>query len=145
MFCLVADVEIRRATGNRKGLQDALRAIVAAGVTINTDSALHPILHIGDQATGTTALSDLYQRWKDTPVNVNLDQLWGDWAFDTGRTELTSMMMRLLPRSGEPSRQGHRSRNNPDELPIGEIVSPAPGSLIGAGDRFVWVREQRCR
>jgi hypothetical protein len=24
MFCLVADIEIRRATGNRKGLQDAL-------------------------------------------------------------------------------------------------------------------------
>jgi hypothetical protein len=72
MFCLVADVEIRRATGNRKGLQDALRAIVAAGATINTDSALPPILHIGDQATGTTVLSDLYQRWKDTPVNVNL-------------------------------------------------------------------------
>ena len=78
MFCLVAGVEIRRATGNRKGLQDALRAIVAAGATINTDSALPPILHIGDQATGTTVLSDLYQRWKDTPVNVNLDQLWGD-------------------------------------------------------------------
>jgi hypothetical protein len=77
MFCLVAGVEIRRATGNRKGLQDALRAIVAAGATINTDSALPPILHIGDQATGTTVLSDLYQRWKDTPVNVNLDQLWG--------------------------------------------------------------------
>ena len=51
-------VEIRRATGNRKGLQDALRAIVAAGATINTDSALPPILHIGDQATGTTVLSD---------------------------------------------------------------------------------------
>jgi len=29
--CLVADVEIRKQTGNRKGLQDALRAIVAAG------------------------------------------------------------------------------------------------------------------
>ena len=78
MFCLVADVEIRRATGNRKGLQDALRAIVAAGATINTESALPPILHIGDQATGTTVLSDLYQRWKDTPVNVNLDQLWSE-------------------------------------------------------------------
>ncbi len=29
MFCLVADVEIRRQTGNKKGLRDALRAIVA--------------------------------------------------------------------------------------------------------------------
>jgi hypothetical protein len=31
MFCLVADIEIRRATANREGLQDALRAIVAEG------------------------------------------------------------------------------------------------------------------
>ncbi len=63
-------------TANRKGLQDALRAIVAVGETINTDSEFSPILHVGDQATGTTVLSDLYQRWKDVPVNVNLDQLW---------------------------------------------------------------------
>ena len=31
LFCLVADVEIRRETNNRKGLRDALRAVVAAG------------------------------------------------------------------------------------------------------------------
>lgn len=49
MFCLVADVKIRRATANRKGLQDALRAIVAAGTTIDTESELLPILHIGDR------------------------------------------------------------------------------------------------
>jgi len=83
MFCLVAGVEIRRATGNRKGLQDALRAIVAAGATINTDSALPPILHIGDQATGTTVLSDLYQRWKDTPVNVKFRSTLGAFGCST--------------------------------------------------------------
>ena len=76
MFCLVADVEIRRATANRKGLQDALRAIVAAGATIDTESDLPRILRIGNNATGTTVLSDLYNRWKDTPVTVDLDQLW---------------------------------------------------------------------
>ena len=31
MFCLLADVRIRRATNNRYGLRDALRAIVVAG------------------------------------------------------------------------------------------------------------------
>ena len=40
MFCLVADVEIRRETGNRKGLRDALRAIVADGGTIDHDWSL---------------------------------------------------------------------------------------------------------
>ena len=77
MFCLVADMETRRATGNRKGLQGAPRAIVYGRGYDHTDSALPPILHTGAQAIGTTMLSDLYQRWKDTPVNVNLDQLWG--------------------------------------------------------------------
>lgn len=76
MFCLAADVEIRRATADRKGLQDALRAIVAAGATIDTESDLPRILRLGDHATGTTVLSKLYDRWKDAPVTVDLDQLW---------------------------------------------------------------------
>jgi hypothetical protein len=84
IFCLVADVEIHQATANRKGLQDALRAIVIAGATIDTESALPPILRIGDQATGTTVLTDLYQGWKDTPVSVNLDQLWGELGVRSG-------------------------------------------------------------
>lgn len=37
MFCLVANIKIRQATQNRKGLQDALRAIVAARATIDTE------------------------------------------------------------------------------------------------------------
>ncbi len=40
MFCLVADVQIRQQTHNRLGLQDALRAIVAAGGTIDHDWTL---------------------------------------------------------------------------------------------------------
>ena len=31
LFCLLADIDIRKRTSNRFGLQDALRAIVAAG------------------------------------------------------------------------------------------------------------------
>jgi hypothetical protein len=84
MFCLVADVEIRRATTNRKGLQDALRAIAAAGHTINTESELSSVLQLGDRSTGTTILSDLYRSWKDTPVHVNLNQLWDQLGIQRG-------------------------------------------------------------
>jgi hypothetical protein len=35
LFCLVADIEIRKQTGNTQGLQDALRGIVEAGGTID--------------------------------------------------------------------------------------------------------------
>jgi hypothetical protein len=76
MFCLVADIEIRRATANREGLQDALRAIVAEGATIDTEWPLQRVLRVGDKATGTNVLTNLYNSWKETPVSVNLDQLW---------------------------------------------------------------------
>ena len=76
MFYLVADVKIRQATQNRKGLQDALRAIRGAGATIDTEWPLKRVLGVGDEATGTKVLSDLYNTWKDSPVSVDLNQLW---------------------------------------------------------------------
>ena len=76
LFCFVADVEIRRQTQNKKGLQDALRGILNAGGDITHDWDLTAALKAGDRATGTTALSDLYSKWKDTPVQVDLSSLW---------------------------------------------------------------------
>ena len=78
MFCLVADVEIRRQTGNKKGLQDALRAIVAHGGTIDYEWPLDKALAIGDQATGTHVLTEQYAKWKDAPVTVDLNKLWAE-------------------------------------------------------------------
>ena len=78
LFCLVADVSIRRETGNRKGLQDALRAIVAAGGTIDNDWELPKALAIGDRATGTQVLTKLYATWKDSPSPVDLQKMWDD-------------------------------------------------------------------
>jgi hypothetical protein len=75
LFALCADVEIRRRTQNRLGLQDALRAILAAG-NIETTSHLPPLLAIGDQATGVPVLTELYERMKDQPAPVDLDALW---------------------------------------------------------------------
>jgi hypothetical protein len=34
------------------------------------------VLSVGDKATGTNVLTNLYNSWKETPVSVNLDQLW---------------------------------------------------------------------
>jgi hypothetical protein len=76
LFCLVADVSIRRETKNKKGLQDALRAIVEAGGTIDHEWDLPKALAVGDKATGTHVLMHLYDDWKDKPVTVDLDQIW---------------------------------------------------------------------
>jgi hypothetical protein len=76
LFWLLADVEIRQRTRNQKGLQDAMRAIVAAGGTIVHEWPIEKVLKVGDRATGSTVLADLYNRMKGTPVETDLDDLW---------------------------------------------------------------------
>ncbi len=76
LFWLVADVAIRERTGNRKGLEHALRAIAAAGGTIETPWAIDRVIAVGDAATGVPVLRETYDRMKDTPAAVDLDALW---------------------------------------------------------------------
>jgi hypothetical protein len=76
LFCLAADVRIRQASGNRKGLRHALRAIQKAGGTIDQTWSLDRALALGDQTTHTTVLTKLYSEMKDKPTPVDLDTLW---------------------------------------------------------------------
>jgi hypothetical protein len=76
MFCLMADVDIRRATDNRLGLEDALRAILRASGGLATDWPIERVLRTGDAAVGTTTLEDLYARLRDRPVTPDLVGLW---------------------------------------------------------------------
>jgi hypothetical protein len=78
LFCLQADVAIRRETHNKKGLQDALRAIMERGGTINHNWEVTRALALGDDGTGTHVLMRQYAEWKDKPVTVDLDKLWGE-------------------------------------------------------------------
>jgi hypothetical protein len=76
LFCLVAAVGLLERTGGRQGLDDALRAIVAAGGNISARWPLVQALRTGDAATGESVLSDTYASMKDAPVQVDLDALW---------------------------------------------------------------------
>jgi hypothetical protein len=76
LFCLLADLEIRQRTENQRGLQDALRAIVAAGGTMEVSWSVTRALTMGDQAIGAPVLMELYERMKATPVAVDLEDLW---------------------------------------------------------------------
>lgn len=88
LFCLSADVAIRKQTGNRKGLQDALRAIVNAGGTIDHEWPLPKALQIGDEATGTKVLTTLYQQQGQSATPVDLDSLWSELGVRaTGRSQ----------------------------------------------------------
>jgi hypothetical protein len=76
LFCLLADIEIRKRTGNKRGLEDALRAILKAGGTIEADWPLSRTLEIGDRGTGVPVLRDLYEKMKAAPVPMDLSGLW---------------------------------------------------------------------
>jgi hypothetical protein len=78
LFCLLADVQIRERSSNRKGLQDALRGVIEAGGGIQDDWPVERVLSVADRATGTTVLLDLYHRLMDAPAPpaAELDALW---------------------------------------------------------------------
>jgi hypothetical protein len=76
LFCLVAAVALLERTGGRHSLDDALRAIVAAGGNISTRWPLERALRAGDAATGEQVLLDTYASMKDAPVQVDLGALW---------------------------------------------------------------------
>jgi hypothetical protein len=76
MFCLLADVEIRRRTQNRFGLQDAVRAITRASGGLTSEWPIERVLKTGDAAVGTPVLEDLYAQMRDAAVTPDLMALW---------------------------------------------------------------------
>ncbi len=83
LFCFLADLEIRQRTANQRGLQDALRAIVAAGGTMAVAWPLSRALAMGDQAIGAPILTELYDRMKATPTEVDLADFWKRLGVET--------------------------------------------------------------
>jgi hypothetical protein len=78
MFCLLADLELRKRSGNKVGLQDALRAIVAAGGTHDKDWSISRIIEVADKATGLPVLSELYEKMGKARYDPDLNQLWAN-------------------------------------------------------------------
>jgi hypothetical protein len=76
MYCLQADIGIREQTGNRIGLQTALRAILKETGGYRSERDIDDVLRIGDAATGTRVLQDLYRQIKSTALTPDLDLLW---------------------------------------------------------------------
>ena len=76
LYCLQSDIAIREGTGNRIGLQTALRAILRETGGYRTERDIDEVLRIGDAATGTRVLEDLYRETKTTPQTPDLDRLW---------------------------------------------------------------------
>ena len=84
LFSFVADVEIRKRTGNKKSLEDALSAIVAAGGTGEVSWPLDDVLRAGDKAVGAPVLEELHAKWGEAPVKVDLAGLWQELGVKDG-------------------------------------------------------------
>ena len=75
LFCLLADVRIRQATANRRGLQHALRAINARR-DFRRLWDFRETLAIGDAGTRTDVLVTQYDEMGRNPVAIDLEALW---------------------------------------------------------------------
>ena len=78
MFCLLADIEIRKATGNKLGLQDAMRGVIAAGGNHEKNWSIERVLSTADKAVGVDVLTPLHNEMGSKPVAPDLAALWRD-------------------------------------------------------------------
>lgn len=84
MFCLLADVRMRRHGGPERGLQQALQGVLAAGGDYRVRWSASRVLATADAAVGGHTLSTLYEEMKDRPARVDLDALWRELGVETG-------------------------------------------------------------
>jgi hypothetical protein len=89
LFCLVADVRIRQASKNKRGLQDALRGIRDAGGTIDKHWPVERAFETGDTASETHVLTTLYSEMKDKPVYVDLNALWRELGVNSSSDDIS--------------------------------------------------------
>jgi hypothetical protein len=76
LFYLLADVAIRERTENRRSLDDALRAVLAAGGNVSQRWDVEQVVAAGDLATGVPVLRELYTKMGSAPAPVDLEALW---------------------------------------------------------------------
>lgn len=76
LFCLLADVEIRKRTGNRLGLRDAMRGVLAAGGNHEVRWTIDRVLSIADAATGVDVLTRLHDDMGPKQSRPDINRLW---------------------------------------------------------------------
>jgi hypothetical protein len=139
LFCLRADVTIRQRTSNRFGLEDSLRAILAAGGSIDRDWTIDRVLEVGDRAVGVPVLRELYEEMGSRPVTVDLEALWqqlgisrqgGSVTFDD-QAPLASVRDAITPPRNNLLRREDSSAQHSPRAPRKRLPRSTPG-----GDTF---------
>ncbi len=76
LFCMLADLEIRRASHGSRSLDDAMRAVHDRLGDATHSTRLVDFLRVGDEATGTRALADVNARFATAGERVDLEATW---------------------------------------------------------------------
>lgn len=75
LFCLAADVRIREATRGKKSLDDVLRASLERGGDATRVWTVRDVVRLGDATTGTSVLSEMYDRHAARGERIDLEGL----------------------------------------------------------------------
>lgn len=89
LFWFVADVEIRKRTNNRFGLEHALRGVIDAGGSNASRWPLADVLAAGDRATGAGVLTELYADMCSSPHPIDLDALYKSLGVQVSHGQVT--------------------------------------------------------
>lgn len=89
LFCFAADVRIREETRGRHSLDDVMRAALARGGDATTVWTVAEVVRLGDQVTGTTVLSEMYDRYAARGERIDIDGLFASLGVDRDATTMT--------------------------------------------------------
>ena len=77
-FCLLADLEIRRRTHNRVGLEDAVRGVLASGGSVGHMWTFSRLLETADGAVGVPVMAEMHDEMRRGVWSVDLPQVLRD-------------------------------------------------------------------
>ena len=68
-FCLMADLEIRRRTGNKVAFEDALRGVLASGGSIARKWSFERLIDTADVSLGVSVLRPMHDAVGGAPLD----------------------------------------------------------------------------
>ena len=86
LFCFAADVRIREETRGKHSLDDVIRAALARGGDATKVWTVAEVVALGNQVTGTTILSEMYDRYAARGERIDLDSLFASLGVERDGT-----------------------------------------------------------
>ncbi len=84
IFMLLADIEFRRATDGRMGLEDCFKGALWAGFEASIRASVEEYADACDKATGTKVMSGLVDKHSSKEQPLDLAKLWSDLGVEKG-------------------------------------------------------------